>query len=208
MEEKINLIVKTTSLVMDIVSTYINEGDFAVDCTMGNGNDTLSLVKMTGAASGAKGALVYALDIQDAALEKTRILLKENGIADPEKNGIYLVKDSHINLASYIEKAQRQPSAIMFNLGFMPGQDKSVLTSIDTTIKAVDAALENICENGIISIVTYCGHPEGKEEHDYLIEHLAALPSKRYHVAFFDMINQKKTAPSVFFITKKKKKKK
>ena len=70
-EEKNNLIVKTTALVMDIVSSYINEGDFVIDCTMGNGNDTLSLAKLTGADHGTEGALVYALDVQDKAIEKT-----------------------------------------------------------------------------------------------------------------------------------------
>lgn len=207
-EEKNNLIVKTTALVMDIVSSYINEGDFVIDCTMGNGNDTLSLAKLTGADHGAEGALVYALDVQDKAIEKTAALLKENGIEDPESKGIRLIKDSHVNLSKYIEAAGRQPSAIIFNLGFMPGQDKSILTSVDTTMQAVEAALDNIMEDGIISVVTYCGHPEGREEHDKLLEYFAALPSKRYHVAFFDMINQKKTAPSVFFVTRKKRKKK
>lgn len=207
-EEKNNLIVKTTSLVMDIVSSYIAEGDFVMDCTMGNGNDTLSLVKLTGASYGAEGALVYAFDVQDKALEKTSELLSENGIKDIESKGIHLVKDSHVNLAKYAEAAGRQPSAIVFNLGFMPGQDKSVLTSVDTTMRAMEAALESIMEDGIVSVVTYCGHPEGREEHDKLIEYFSSLPSKRYHVAFFDMINQKKTAPSVFFITKKKRKKK
>ena len=85
-EEKNNLIVKTTALVMDIVSSYINEGDFVIDCTMGNGNDTLSLAKLTGADHGAEGALVYALDVQDKAIEKTGALLKENGIEDSPKS--------------------------------------------------------------------------------------------------------------------------
>lgn len=207
-EERNNLIVKTTALVMDIVASYVNEGDFVVDCTMGNGNDTLSLARLCGAAEGAGASLVYSFDIQDMALQKTAELLKENGISNPEKKNIHLIKDSHVNIAKYIEKSGRQPSAIIFNLGFMPGQDKTVLTSIKTTMQAVEAALEAVMEDGIVSVVTYCGHPEGREEHDVLLEYFAALPSKRYHVAFFDMINQKKTAPSVFFVTKKKRKKK
>lgn len=209
MEEKINLIVKTTSLVTDIVSAYVNKGDFVIDCTMGNGNDTLSLVRMTGAADeSCSEALVYAFDVQDAAIEKTTDLLAENGICDLLKNGIHLVKDSHVNLKQYVEKAGRLPSAIVFNLGFMPGHDKTVLTTADTTMKAVQNALECICEDGIVSVVTYCGHPEGREEHEILLEYLSSLPAKKYHVAFFNMINQKKTAPSVFFVTKKRRNKK
>lgn len=199
---KTNLIVKTTVLVMDIVSSYISRGDFVVDCTMGNGNDTLSLARLCGA--GDSDGLVYSFDIQDIALEKTAGLLAENGYADPEKSGIRLIKDSHVKLRSYVEEAGRQPAAILFNLGFLPGQDKSILTRADTSMEAVEQALECICEDGIVSIVTYCGHPEGMEEHEAMKERLAALPSKKYHVAFFNMINQKKTAPSVFFVTKKR----
>lgn len=206
MEEKNNLIVKTTALVVDIISSYIDRDDFVLDCTMGNGNDTLSLAKMTGALEGTKDAAVYAFDIQNAAIEKTTALFRENGIENPEDYGIYLLKESHVNIKKYIDIVGRQPTAIIFNLGFMPGYDKTVVTSVDTTMKAVEAAVESIAEDGIISIVTYCGHPEGREEHDKLIEYLGTLPSKKYHVAFFDMINQKKTAPSVFFVTKKKKK--
>jgi hypothetical protein len=75
-------------------------------------------------------------------------------------------------------------------------------------MKAVQNALECICEDGIVSVVTYCGHPEGREEHEILLEYLSSLPAKKYHVAFFNMINQKKTAPSVFFVTKKRRNKK
>ena len=59
--EKTNLIVKTTSLTMHIVSEYISPGDTVVDCTMGNGYDTLSLAEAVGCADG-RGA-VYALSL-------------------------------------------------------------------------------------------------------------------------------------------------
>lgn len=203
--EKNNLIVKTTGLVLNIVSSYVQKGDFAIDCTMGNGNDTLSLVKLTGAdGSGGENPLVYSFDVQKVALEKTEELLKANGISDPKANGIELFCDSHVNIGQYVEKAGRKPSAILFNLGFMPGQDKTVLTSADTSMTAIKKALDCICEDGLVSIVTYRGHTEGREEHERILEYVSSLPSKQFHVAFFNMINQKKTAPSVFFITRKK----
>ena len=204
MEEKQNLIVKNTLLVMKVVSDYVNTGDFAVDCTMGNGNDTLSLAMMAGLeGENPAGGLVYAMDVQDTALEKTAALLKDNGISVSEAGGIRLIKDSHENLAQYIAQAGRQPSAIVFNLGFMPGQNKEILTCVDSTLKALKAALECIKEDGIVAVSTYRGHSEGMEEHKILEEYLTGLPSKRYHVAYFNMINQKKTAPAAFFITKK-----
>ena len=51
--EKTNLIVKTTSLAMHIVGDYISPGDTVVDCTMGNGYDTLSLAEAAGCHSDA-----------------------------------------------------------------------------------------------------------------------------------------------------------
>jgi len=205
-EETQNLIVKTTSLAMHIVKEYIREGDFVVDCTMGNGHDTLSLARLAGADGHSDaGGKLLAFDIQEAALDSTRALLRENGIKDLKMAGISLVKDSHANLGTYLSKVPKAPTAIVFNLGFMPGQDKSILTSSETTMIAVKTALEMIAENGIVAVTTYLGHTEGAEEHKVLSDYFKTLPSKKYHVAYINMINQKKTAPSVFLITKKKK---
>ena len=68
-----NLIVKTTSLTMHIVSDYIRPGDTVVDCTMGNGYDTLSLAAAAGCGkdSTIRGR-VYAFDIQQQAVDATR----------------------------------------------------------------------------------------------------------------------------------------
>lgn len=201
-----NLIVKTTSLVMHIVKDYVSQGDFVVDCTMGNGHDTLSLARLTGADGVSEnGGKVLAFDVQEEALDATRKLLKENGIKDLRTAGIRLVKDSHENLQSYLAKVQESPSAIIFNLGFLPGQDKSIVTSKSSTMKAVKTALDMIAENGIVAVTTYAGHPEGAEEQQVLYDYLKSLPSKKFHVAYINMINQKRTAPSVFLITKKKK---
>ncbi len=205
--ENQNLIVKTTSLVMHIVANYISKGDFVVDCTMGNGYDTLSLSRLAGADGiSENGGKVLAFDIQDAALDATRKYLKANGIEDLKKAGIRLVKDSHANMRTYLSKVSEAPSAIVFNLGFMPGQDKSILTRKDSTMIAVKDAIELVKEDGIVAVTTYSGHPEGAEENEVIHEFFKSLPSKKYHVAYINMVNQKKSAPSVFLVTRKKKK--
>ncbi len=207
-DEFINLIVKTTSFAMFVVKKYIRRGDLAVDCTMGNGHDTLSLAGAVGITPNGTGPSgnVLSFDVQDSAIQKTRALLAENGIRDIEKSGIYLIKDSHENIDKYLKLRSVKPAAIVFNLGFMPGEDKTILTRKHSTLKAVKKALELIKDDGIISITTYSGHLEGAEENAALLEMLRTLPSKRYHVIYTDMLNQKKTAPRVFFITRKKKK--
>lgn len=202
--EKTNLIVKTTSLVMHIVRDYIEEGDFVVDCTMGNGYDTLALYHAVSPPGSDVRGKVLSLDIQSEALDSTRKLLMEHGIPDPEMEDIHLVQDSHENLKTYIQASEQAPAAILFNLGFMPGHDKSVLTSVRTTLPAIRKAIDLVRINGVVSVTTYSGHPEGAEENMELHKFLRTLPSRKYHVAYINMINQKKTAPAVFLITRKK----
>ncbi len=205
--DTVNTIVKTTAFAAHVVRDYIKNGDFAVDCTMGNGYDTLMLASAVGIIGGKEASgRVYAFDVQDAALKETEKLLMKNGIRDPEKSGIYLIKDSHERLSEYLSDAEKQPSAIVFNLGFMPGRDKKILTRRKSTVNAIKQAIDLIRDDGIVSVTTYSGHEEGAEENAALVYYLSTLPSKKYHVAYVNMINQKKTAPAVFFITRKKRK--
>ncbi len=200
-----NLIVKTTSLTMHIVSEYIAPGDTVVDCTMGNGYDTLSLA----AAAGCMGnstprGRVYAFDIQQQAVDATKAYLLENGIEHPEENGIHLIRASHEEMDRYLpDPSEGTVSAFVFNLGFMPGKDKTVMTKAETSLPAIKKAISMVKQNGIVSVMAYTGHKEGEEEHAAITEFLKTLPSKKYHVAYVNMINQKKTAPSLFLITPK-----
>ena len=199
--EKTNLIVKTTSLTMHFVSEYISPGDTVVDCTMGNGYDTLSLAEAVGCADG-RGA-VYAFDIQQEALDATRIYLSEHGIADPERTNIRLICDSHTEIDRYLAEVPGEISAFVFNLGFMPGRDKTIMTTEDTSLPAIKKAINLVKTGGIVSVMAYSGHKEGEAECAAIYEFLKTLPSKKYHVAYVHMINQKKTAQSLFLVTTK-----
>ncbi|XP_050935284.1 uncharacterized protein LOC103496382 isoform X7 [Cucumis melo] len=67
----------------------VKKGDTVVDATCGNGFDTLAMVKMVADESGS--ARVYAMDVQNEALESTSALLDES-LSEKEK----LVKLSSI----------------------------------------------------------------------------------------------------------------
>ena len=209
MEEKsanTNLIVKTTSLAMHIVSEYIRPGDTVVDGTMGNGYDTLSLAVAAGCTGEGKTphGRVYAFDIQQDALDATRAYLKENGVAEPEAHGIHLIRASHENMDLYLPELENtEISAFVFNLGFMPGRDKTIMTTAQTSLPAIKKALRMVRQDGVVSVMAYTGHKEGETDFAVLSEFLKTLPSKKYHVACVSMINQKKTAPSLFLITPK-----
>ena len=167
---------------------YIKENSVAVDCTCGNGHDTLWL------SNNCKK--VYAFDIQPLAIEATSRLLDENGI----KNAI-LINDSHTNINKYIEE---RPDVIVFNLGFLPGGDKGITTKKDSSMEALKAALELLAVDGILSITMYPGHEEGALEQKMILEWAKNLDSKEYHAVFANMYNQSNRAPQVLWITKKK----
>ena len=69
-----NLITKPTELSLNILSEYISKGDIVIDATAGNGHDTLALAKLVGLEG-----TVYAFDIQEIALQKTKTLLEQEG---------------------------------------------------------------------------------------------------------------------------------
>ena len=116
-----NILRSTTLTAAALVNQYIQPGCTVVDATCGNGNDTLMLAKST-----AKH--VYAFDIQPAAIQSTKALLSEHNIP---KEKVTLICDNHANMTAYLSAAH----VIMFNLGYLPGSDKSLTTKKYNTIK-------------------------------------------------------------------------
>lgn len=51
---------------------------------------------------------------------------------------------------------------VAFNLGYLPGGDKGIITQSATTLLALEAAKELLLPGGVISIVAYVGHPGGR----------------------------------------------
>jgi hypothetical protein len=94
-------------------------------------------------------------------------------------------------------------AAVVFNLGYLPGGDHSVTTTAETTIRGLEAALRTVKTGGIVTVVLYDGHDAGKEEKKSVIDWAEALDSKKYHVAYVSLINQKNSPPEILWITKK-----
>lgn len=53
---------------------------------------------------------------------------------------------------------------VMFNLGYLPGGDKSLTTTATETSRAIQSAIELIAPDGLICVLAYRGHPEGRAE--------------------------------------------
>ncbi len=156
------------------LADYLKEGDRAVDATMGNGFDTLFLAERVG-----ERGKVYAFDLQAEALANTGALLKECAL----QNRVRLIQDSHEHLSNYL--AQEKVMTIrcaLFNLGYLPGSDKTFQTNPNSTLKALDSALAQLATPGIVSVLAYTGHAGGREEAEAVKEWAAKLPENDYRV--------------------------
>lgn len=151
------------SLQKQFILTHLKAGDIAVDFTMGNGHDTEFLSKTVG-----ETGHVYAFDIQEAAVRSTAHNLEAAGCP----HNYTLIRDSHHHVRDYV----RGPiKAGMFNLGYLPGGDKSITTMRATTLPAIEAAISLLGQDGIVLIAVYPGHAEGEEEGKLITEYLSTL---------------------------------
>ena len=190
MSGKYGNMIDLLALQKQFILNHLGEGDTAVDFTMGNGHDTEFLSKTVGPAGH-----VYAFDVQEQALTSTAANLKK---ADCPEN-YTLILDSHHNVRSYVAGPIR---AGMFNLGYLPGSDKSVTTMRETTMPAIEAAIDLLDHGGILLVAVYPGHAEGEAEGKMVLDYFATLDR---HVICCTLIKIVNSPTSPFFIVVEKK---
>lgn len=177
-----------------LLRAAVKEGDIAIDCTAGNGHDTVFLAQLTGPSG-----KVYSFDIQEQAIQATQQKIAELHLNDRVK----VLKQSHSHVSHAIPAEEHgHVAAAIFNLGYLPGGDKSITTSGETTISAINQLFSMMRQNGLIILVIYPGHPEGKNERDQLIQFVAQLDQKKVHVAKYEFLNQKNDPPFVIIMEK------
>lgn len=165
---------------------------YLCDFTMGNGNDTLFMSRL----AAQYGINVYAFDIQAAALESTSAFLKKNGAAE----NYILINDSHSRLDEYVPQ-EGQMACGMFNLGYLPGGDKSVTTLRSTTLEAIQKAVDRLTVGGVLTVTIYPGHPEGKIEGELIEKYLSSLSNHDFNVLKYALCN--KTDPPYVMVTQR-----
>lgn len=167
----------------------------AIDATLGNGHDTYFLAKL---ASGT--GHVYGFDIQEQAIHATKERLAVENLSDR----VTLIHRGHEELKNSIpEAAKGQITAAIFNLGYLPGGDKSIVTKPETTISAIEQLLDCLAVEGIIVLVIYHGHDEGALERDELLQYVKGLDQQKAHVLRYQFENQKNNAPFIIAIEKR-----
>ncbi|WP_206853775.1 class I SAM-dependent methyltransferase [Candidatus Enterococcus mangumiae] len=177
-----------------LLEEIIQPGDYVIDATMGNGHDTVFLAEKVG-----RTGQVYSFDIQKQALEATQQKLIENDLT--ERATLFL--QGHETIAEVIPEQQLIKAGI-FNLGYLPKSDKSIITLPETTKTAMEEILKRLVPQGRMIIVVYYGHEGGEAELDMVQSFCQALPQEQFNVLNYQFINQKNNPPILYCIEKKK----
>ena len=106
---------------------FVRDGSFVVDTTCGNGGDTIFLAELVG-----KNGLVFGFDIQKDAINNTKTRLENTELSDR----VQLFLDGHEHMEEYL--SNRMVDAFVFNLGYLPKGNHSIMTTPETTIVAIE----------------------------------------------------------------------
>lgn len=178
-------------LTHEFMARYIRPGDLCIDATAGRGRDTVLLARLTGSEG-----RVIALDIQPQAVEDTRALAEREGVADRVEARLL----DHREMGRLAERGT--VGCVVFNLGWLPGGDHRVHTGAETTLPALEAALELLRPGGVISLCIYYGKENGYEERDRVLEWLEGVDDRRYEVLRVDFPNRRGDPPIPVFLRK------
>lgn len=141
-----------------IINKALRKKDIVIDSTVGNGLDSLKLLKII------ENGFLFGFDIQEKAINNTNKLLKENNFINYK-----LFLKSHEYMYETLKEYESKVSMIVFNLGYLPNGSKHILTNKKSTIKAIDDSLKLLNNKGTILIVCY-PHKEGKEESNEILK--------------------------------------
>lgn len=97
------------------------------------------------------------------------------------------------------EQVQGKVAAVMFNLGYLPGADKTVMTHADSTLRALAAARQVLAESGVITVLAYPGHAGGGEETERLAEWLCGIDPGQFKTELLLSQFDKPGAPRLLF---------
>jgi len=186
---------RLTNLAQDWLTEVLKEGDTAVDATLGNGADALFLARHIGSSG-----QLFGFDIQTKAIQASTQLLHKQSCKQTlfcqghEKISSLLPAETHGNI-----------KAIMFNLGWLPGSDKSVITKTTTTLSALEQSLNILVVGGRLSVILYPGHQGGDTETQAVMQWLTQYCSLSDDMFSIEIIEvpQRPTAPILLKIEKR-----
>jgi len=178
----------------ELLAERLQPGDIAIDATVGNGYDTLFLAEQVG-----ETGKVFGFDIQHAALQSTHEKCQQANLQDR----VSLIQTSHADMAKHVPETQHgYISAIMFNLGYLPGGDKTVITQTDSTLSALAAAIQLLSPHGLITLLAYPGHQGGDQETEQVSRWCEQLDNQQFIFDTHYSNSESVSAPRLIVISK------
>lgn len=173
-----------------LLASFLEPGMVVVDATLGNGHDALKVKRL------CPDLTLHGFDVQATALASARDRLASAGLLD----GCHL----HLLGHEQMDQVLAGPvDAVIFNLGYLPGNKEGRRTQAPTTLAALDAALALTRPGGLIQVMVYPGHAEGREEKEALVAYLSGLDQRKVGASHHHFINQQKDPPELFLLHKR-----
>ena len=147
-----------------------------VDATCGMGNDTLFLAQLL-----QKRGHVDTYDIQPIAIETTK-----------EKAATAKLTNITFHLQSHELIDQKNIDLVIYNLGYLPTQDKTITTLVTSTMQSITKMIHllSISKDMLLIVVVYPGHLEGKKESIQLDNYFHSLSNKQFLVSRYENVNR------------------
>jgi tRNA1(Val) A37 N6-methylase TrmN6 len=186
--------ISLVNIAHELIKTTLGNGHIAIDATAGNGHDTLFLAQNV-----APNGHVYGFDIQQAALDASLEKCRQQQLFAC----VSLFQTSHTDMAKKIPMPLHgKINAIMFNLGYLPGGDKQIITQTASTVAALTVASQLLSVNGIMTILAYPGHSGGDVETEAVKQWTERLPADHFAVRVINSAEVQLSAPRLFVINK------
>ena len=179
-----------------LASEAVAAGDVVMDTTVGNGHDTLFLTSLVGA-----GGQVIGFDIQQQAIESATKRLTAEGVI---MNSVMLHQESHAQMKQMVgDDLLGKVACVMFNLGYLPGADKSIITQLESTLSALQQATEYLKSGGLLSVMCYPGHAGGDREAAEVKKWMMSLPREEFTVDHYVRNESRESTPFLLVAHKK-----
>jgi len=183
---------RLTEIAQQKTAEHLLEDGYGIDATVGNGYDTLFMATKVGECGH-----IFGFDIQDAALQSARTRLQEKSL----QSRVHLYQLTHASLKEAIPLSYHgRIQATMFNLGYLPGSNHKLSTQTQSTLEALQQALDLSAARGIITILGYTGHHGGAEETEQVNHWCQSVKAKGHGLEIISPHSQGRPAPKLFCV--------
>jgi len=112
-----------------------------------------------------------------------------------------VTEDHAVALRKLIVDGHENVAAITFNLGYLPGSDKSIQTCAESTEEALVASIQLLTPDGYLCVTAYRGHSGGTSEAETVETFMRSARSEGHSVECHEPGSS--NSPPVLWVLKK-----